>query len=109
MARAGSRFKVQIDQTRLGLPSDAHRVFARHDGTFDGLGSHTNINLGGVYSHEVLTTATPKGGDVWEFTGRIVVWAHGVGGGGGKRSNRVIACGDGSGNTVRVTLHRSSA
>ena len=101
--------KVQIDKTRLGRPSDDHVVRAWRDGTFDGPGGRTSITLGGVYSHEVLTTATLIGvEDVWKFTGRVVVWAHGVGGG-GKRSNRTIACGGGLDNTVTVTLHRSSA
>jgi hypothetical protein len=46
--------------------------------------------------------------DVFEWTGPVVVWAHGVGGGGGAKSNRIIACDGGADdNKVVATLDRS--
>ncbi len=103
-------FVMQIDRTRLGRTSGDHGLLVQHDGTFDGPTGHTRIMLGSSPFDQVgPATVTQDGeGETFQFTGPIVVWAHGVGGGGGIKSNRIIQCPGGATdpNLVTVTLDR---
>ena len=109
-------FAMNIDKTGLTMGGSTttrdHGLGLAHDGTFaDPLTGHTKIQLGSPYS-EVAPTVTwlSRIGDVdmFVFTGQIVVWANGVGRG-GRKSNRIIACGGAGDNTVTATVDRSPA
>ena len=108
-------FTMNIDKTGLavnGSTSEGHALHLAHDGTFaDPSTGHTKIQLGSPHS-EVAPTVTwlssNEDVDMFVFTGQIVVWANGVGRG-GKKSNRIIACGGAGANTVTVTVDRSPA
>ena len=89
-------FEMQIDRTRRGETSDDHGLLVSHDGTFAGPTGHTRIMLGSPFSQVDPVTVTEVNG-VFTFTGPVVVWAHGVGGGGGAKSDRIIQC-PGTGN-----------
>ena len=105
-------FTMQIDKSGLGTTSDGHLLLVERDGTFDdALGTthgHTRIMLGSPFNQvdPVKVTQPDPNVDVFEFTGPVVVWAHGVGGGGGEKSNRIIACGGAGDNKVTATINR---
>ena len=101
-------FVMQIDKTSLGSPSRGNLLNVERDGTFDGLNGTTRIMLGSPFNQVAPVTVTSDANDVFKFTGPVVVWAHGVGGRGGEKSNRIIQC-SGTGtapNLVTVTLTR---
>jgi hypothetical protein len=87
-------FTMQIDKNSLGSPSDGHLLLVERDGTFEGANGYTRIQLGSPFDQvdSVTVTQPDPDKDVFEFTGPVVVWAHGVGGGRGEKSNRIIAC-----------------
>ena len=85
-------FTMQIDKADLVVggfsTSDDHLLIVEFEGT---LGS-TRILLGSPFDQVDPATVKWTSQDVFEFTGPVVVWAHGVGDGGGEKSNRIIAC-----------------
>ena len=99
-------FIMKIDKTSLGSPSDGNLLLVERDGTFEGPNGHTRIMLGSPFDEvdPVKVTQPDLNVDVFEFTGPVVVWAHGVGGGGVK-SNRIIQCGGAGDNKVTATLN----
>ncbi len=105
-------FTMQIDKNSLDSSSDGHLLLVERDGTFEGPTGNTRIMLGSPFDQvdpvTVKWVSSSAGVDVFEFTGPVVVWAHGVGGGGGEKSNRIIQC-PGTGddpNKVTATLTR---
>ena len=80
---------------------DRHLLLVYRDGTFDGPTGHTRIMFGptddevGVGPGTVTWLSDGTDIDVFEFTGPVLVWAHGVGGGGGRKSDRMIPVGGG--------------
>ena len=99
-------FTMGIDMSSLDLPSGGQGLLVQHDGTFDGPTGHTRIMLGGFSDHVDLVKVKQLDTDMFEFTGPVVVWARGVGGGGGKKSDRIIGCGGVDDNTVTATISR---
>lgn len=108
-------FIMQIDKTGLESPSGGNLLDVERDGTFDDAPGTTHgttrIMLGSPFDQVGDVTVKQPGTnlDVFEFTGPVVVWAHGVGGRGGEKSNRIIQCdggGGGNANKVVVTVHK---
>jgi hypothetical protein len=108
-------FTMQIDKSGLEVgtsTTDGHLLLVEQDGTFEGPTGNTRIMLGSPFDQvdpvTVKWVSSSAGVDVFEFTGPVVVRAHGVGGGGGEKSNRIIQCpgmGDDP-NKVTATLTR---
>ncbi len=107
----GGFFTMEFLKRNLGLPSGDHLLLVERDGTFEsGTHGNTRIMLGPTDDEVGVGPGTVTGGpDTFVFTGPVWVWAHGVGGGGGKRSDRIIACGGAGDNTVTATIDRSPA
>ena len=109
-------FIMKIDKTGLTLngstTSESHLLLVERDGTFDDptdgpTHGHTRIMLGNPFDNQVPpNTVKWVSENLFEFTGPVVVWAHGVGGGGGEKSNRIIACGGDGDNKVTATINR---
>jgi len=85
-------FRMAIVRSSLGEPGK-HRLTVGREGTFDDPNTGvTRIQLGGPHGGPVTVVENPPGSGVFTFTGPVVVWAHGVDGGGGRKSNRIIQC-----------------
>ena len=83
-------FRMAIFRSSLG-ELGKHRLTVSREGTFDDANTgDTRIQLGGPHGGPVTVVEGPP--DVFTFTGPVVVWAHGVGGGDGRKSNRIIQC-----------------
>lgn len=91
-------FVMQIDRTSLDMTSDDHGLLVQFEETSEGplMGTSIRIMLGSPFS-QVDPVKVTENNPVFTFTGPIVVWAHGVGGGGGAKSDRIIQC-PGTGN-----------
>ncbi len=96
-------FTMQIDKN-----GSDHLLLVERDGTFDGSNGVTRIQLGSPFDQVPNVTVTEGPTDVFTFTGPVVVWAHGVGGGNGEKSNRIIWCpgGPDKPNMVVATVNR---
>lgn len=102
-------FTMQIDKNSLDSSSDGHLLLVERDGTFEGPTGNTRIMLGSPFNQVDAVKVVEGATDVFEWTGPVVVWAHGVGGGGSEKSNRIIQCDGGGGadaNKVVATLNR---
>ncbi len=82
-------FTMQIDKN-----GSDHLLLVERDSTFDGPNGVTRIQLGSPFDQvpNDVTVTEDEDEDVFTFTGPVVVWAHGVGGGNGEKSNRIIFC-----------------
>ena len=110
----GGSFFLEIDRSGLELTSPQAGNYLLLDG-YEGelnegeLGTNTvstSVRFGWVGPATVEWLATSISGDVFKFTGPIVVAANGVGGRNGKRGRRAIACAAHDDNYVTVTVER---
>ena len=120
LTASGPRTAIFLEIDKSGLTveprtDDRHLLLVDRNGTFENAGGNTWIMLGPTYDDVGVVPGTvtwvrdDPNIDVFEFTGPVVVWATGVGGGGGRKSTRIIACGGANDNKVTVTINRSPA
>ena len=105
-------FFLRIDKTGLEVgkstQAEKHLLLVEYADEFDDHLVQVLIIHGDQFSPATVEwEASTSSRDVFNFTGSIVVWMHGVGGLKGKRSRRAMACDADDDNFVKVTVDRS--
>ncbi len=105
-------FFLEIDKTGLQVgestQAEKHLLLVEYAHVFDGHSVQVLIIHGDAFAPaEVAWVTSTASEDVFNFTGQIVVWMHGVGGLKGKRGRRATACDAVDKNLVTVTVDRS--
>ena len=111
-APTSGAFFLKIDKTGLEVgkstQAEKHLLLVEYADMFRGPVQVLIIHGDPFPQAEVEWVTSAASGDVFNFTGTIVVWMNGVDGLKGKRGRRAMACVAEGGNLVTVTVTRPS-